>query len=203
MIRKAIPILLCFVFLATGFIACVIADLPNVADATRSAKYDTLQEAFEMTALEDIEFLGAIEDDGIALVNYRRRDATVASSLFCNSGDGWEKSLNDVINLVSISNSGFIDIYRVSNKYAVVVMLVEEETVPSIRDSLGSKFLTKTYMTYLQRTCLSGLLVSETPFPSDYTIYINDVPIGPINKPFMVFEGQSSKTGKTGDGSLS
>ena len=187
MIRKAIPTLLCFVFLATGFIACVNADLPNIADTTQLAKYDTIQEAFEMTVPEDTEFLGAIEDNGIALVNYRQKNGTVTTVLFCNSGDGWQKSHVDVINLVSISNSGFIDIHKISDKYVVAIMLAED-TVPSITDSLGSKFLTKTYITSFQRVGFSALLVSETPFPSDYTIYINDTPIGPIDKPFMVFE---------------
>lgn len=148
--------------------------------AMNSVRYETPEESFEKSAPRGTELVEILEDNGIALVIYKKNNGEFTTEIISQNQKGWSPiHMEYNYKKSKITDKGVVYLSIIDEKYVVHVSTLvkkEDNFENIIYDSLDSKFILCSYE-FGDMVSVEGLLVIEGAFPDDYKVTIDGLEI--------------------------
>lgn len=143
-------------------------------------RYETPQEAFEKSGPRRNELVAVLEDNGVALLIYKKNGYEFYNKIIAKDSRGWAPlSLEYKSKKDKMTEKGFVDLLKINGKYVVHIMTGAkngENISDMIYDNLGSEFLIHINEFPSGELSISALLVLDE-IPDDYKVIIDDLEI--------------------------
>lgn len=140
----------------------------------KSIRYATPIQSFEKSCPANSVLVDTLEDNGIAMLIYKKRNGASATHIISQNQNGWTSVLTDYKNIKQVmQDDGFINYKIVEGKYVIDIQLVVDDD-KEICDSLNSSILTGLYNLDSGRKLFCALLVTHEKLPDDYRIFFDN-----------------------------
>lgn len=144
-------------------------------------RYETPEESFKKSGPKGSELVNVLEDNGVALVVYKKIDGVVTMEMIFQSQRGWEPlNMEYSYKKSKMTDKGVVYLSIINGKYIVHVSTMIKNVDTSeftICDNMGSQFMTCSYEFGDDVISVEGLLVSEEKLPDDYKVIIDGLEV--------------------------